>query len=250
MVLPRRATCRPRASSTSRRTTPSTSTGSRCGTAAALHGRLRPQGRQPEVSHPDDPDAIRRSALRRRSVPGRPRAVAAVRQGGLHLRLPGRARPLDVGRDVRQHAAAQSRPRKGPQDIDESSDTYDTIDWLLKNVAEPQRQGRAVGHLVPRLLHRGRHDRRPPGAQGRLAAGADRRLVHRRRLAPQRRPVPAPCLQLHGRLRPAAARADPEAPDPDFDHGTPDGYDFFLRLGPLANADARYFKGEAPSGTR
>ena len=32
--------------------------------------------------------------------------------------------------------------------------------------------------------------------------------------------------------------------DATFDHGTPDGYDFFLKLGPLANADARYFKGE------
>jgi putative CocE/NonD family hydrolase len=28
-----------------------------------------------------------------------------------------------------------------------------------------------------------------------------------------------------------------------FDHGTPDGYDFFLKLGPLANADPKYFKG-------
>ncbi len=27
-----------------------------------------------------------------------------------------------------------------------------------------------------------------------------------------------------------------------FDHETPDGYDFFLRLGPLPNANARYFK--------
>lgn len=29
-----------------------------------------------------------------------------------------------------------------------------------------------------------------------------------------------------------------------FDFGTPDGYDFFLRLGPRANIDARYFKGQ------
>ena len=29
-----------------------------------------------------------------------------------------------------------------------------------------------------------------------------------------------------------------------FDYGTPDAYDFFLRLGPLANVDAKYFKGE------
>jgi len=32
--------------------------------------------------------------------------------------------------------------------------------------------------------------------------------------------------------------------DYKFDHETPDGYQFFLRLGPLANADMRYFKNE------
>src|SRR5208283_463536 len=30
--------------------------------------------------------------------------------------------------------------KKGPQDVDESSDTYDTIDWLVKNV--PNNNGR------------------------------------------------------------------------------------------------------------
>ena len=31
-----------------------------------------------------------------------------------------------------------------------------------------------------------------------------------------------------------------------FDPGTPDGYDFFLRLGPLSNANSRYFKNDVP----
>src|SRR4030095_15645546 len=30
------------------------------------------------------------------------------------------------------------------------------------------------------------------------------------------------------------------------EHDPPDGYDFFLRLGPLANADRKYFKGKVP----
>ena len=36
---------------------------------------------------------------------------------------------------------------------------------------------------------------------------------------------------------------DPARPpaSPEFDYGTPDEYDFYLRIGPLANA-ARYFK--------
>ncbi len=29
-----------------------------------------------------------------------------------------------------------------------------------------------------------------------------------------------------------------------FEHGTPDGYEFFLKMGPLPNADKQYFKGD------
>src|SRR5436309_7492340 len=35
-----------------------------------------------------------------------------------------------------------------------------------------------------------------------------------------------------------------EIPGPGFDYGTPDGYDFFLRMGPLGNADRKFFKGK------
>ena len=44
--------------------------------------------------------------------------------------------------------------KKAASDIDESTDTYDTIDWLLKHV--PNHNGKVghVGHLVSRLLHR------------------------------------------------------------------------------------------------
>jgi putative CocE/NonD family hydrolase len=44
-----------------------------------------------------------------------------------------------------------------------------------------------------------------------------------------------------GKPRPEPVKKSPYLP---FDHGTPDGYDFFLKLGPLANADVKYFKGE------
>ena len=44
-----------------------------------------------------------------------------------------------------------------------------------------------------------------------------------------------------GKPRPEPTTKYPYLP---FDHGTPDGYDFFLEMGPLANADAKYFKGE------
>ena len=43
--------------------------------------------------------------------------------------------------------------KKSPKEVDESTDTYDTIEWLLKNVAEQQRtgwHGRRVAAGFPR----------------------------------------------------------------------------------------------------
>ena len=47
-----------------------------------------------------------------------------------------------------------NRPLHGPQNptqVDHATDTYDTIDWLVKNMPETQRQGRHPRHLVRRL---------------------------------------------------------------------------------------------------
>ena len=47
-----------------------------------------------------------------------------------------------------------NRPLRGPQNrtpVDHATDTWDTIDWLVKNVPEMQRQGRHPRHLVQRL---------------------------------------------------------------------------------------------------
>ena len=106
--------------------------------------------------------------------------------------------------DMRPHIDHKTRET----DVDESSDTYDTIAWLAGQRAEPQRQGRAVGHLLSRLLRVGGHDRRPPGAEGRLAPGPHRRLVLRR-FPPPRNALPAARLQLP---RPSSANPDPSRP--------------------------------------
>src|SRR6476620_5353864 len=45
---------------------------------------------------------------------------------------------------------------------------------------------------------------------------------------------------------------DPEPPKPAgaaFDFGTPDGYEFYLGLGSLANAEEKYFKRQQPFWT-
>ena len=154
------------------------------------------------------------------------------------------------GRWMSEGEFVNMRPHKdlksGPADIDESTDTFDTIDWLIKTIFQPQWQGRHVGHLLPRLLHRGRHDRRPPGTQGSLAPGSHRRLVRRRRLAPQWRlflPHAFDFLAFFGHPRPEPTKKEPAE---RFDYGTPDGYAFFLQLGPLSNVNKKYFKDDVP----
>ena len=40
-------------------------------------------------------------------------------------------------------------PSKGPKDIDESTDTYDTIEWLLKNIANNNGRAGMIGISQP-----------------------------------------------------------------------------------------------------
>jgi uncharacterized protein len=135
-------------------------------------------------------------------------------------------------------------PKKKPGETDESTDTYDTIDWLLKNV--PNHNGK-VGHYGMSyrgwLVAAGMLDAHPAlravSPQAPVMdtfAGDDWRhngatflmhafyYAHRSGVSPPR-PVKKPFYLKH-----------------NFD--TPDGYDFFMRFGSLASIDARYFKGK------
>jgi putative CocE/NonD family hydrolase len=50
---------------------------------------------------------------------------------------------------------------------------------------------------------------------------------------------------FYGFFLPRLGAPTPPKESLDFDFGTPDGYEFFLRMGPLAESNKRYFKGEA-----
>src|SRR5262245_39782570 len=134
--------------------------------------------------------------------------------------------------------------KKSPQDIDESSDTYDTIDWLLKHVSNHNGKVGLYGSSLRGFYTPAGMIDPPPAltAAPRQAPVMDWFIGddwHHNGalflsnafnyLANFDRPRPGPIAKW---------------PYPPFEHGTPDGYDFFLRLGPLANADAKYFKGQ------
>ena len=127
-----------------------------------------------------------------------------------------------------------------PTTIDESTDAFDTIDWLIKNV--PGNNGRVGtwGISYPGFYAAASLVDPHPALK---AASPQAPLVdwfmgddthHNGALFLQQ--------EFNFDASFGLARPGPTTEsNPRFDHGTPDAYDFFLRLGPLARANDRYF---------
>ncbi len=138
------------------------------------------------------------------------------------------------------------RPHKqGSRDIDESTDTYDTIDWLIKNI--PNHNGRVGmwGISYPGFYTAaGMIDAHPA-----LKAASPQAPVtdwftgddwhHNGAFF---LPHAFNFLAFFGHPRPQPTKEQDER----FKYGTPDGYAFFLRMGPLSNANRLYFKDDVP----
>src|SRR4051812_4677680 len=134
-------------------------------------------------------------------------------------------------------------PKKGPRDIDESTDAYDTIDWLVKHV--PNNNGRVGqwGISYPGFYTScGMIDAHPA-----LKASSPQAPVADWFVGDDFHHNGALFLPHCFNFMAAFGRPRPDLTTktvPKFEHGTPDGYDFFLKMGPLANADSKYLKGD------
>jgi hypothetical protein len=173
----------------------------------------------------------------------------ALRDGYIFAFQDVRGRFMSEGEfvDLRPHQPL----KKGPQDIDESTDTWDTIDWLIKNV--PNNNGRvgiwgisypgfyaAAGIIDAHPALKCASPQAPIGDtymgddafhNGAFMLGAIFRFFAF--FAPrQGKPAPPP-TNFRGA----------------FEYNAQDAYDFFLRLGPLSNAEERYFKRQNPCFT-
>jgi len=134
----------------------------------------------------------------------------------------------------------------GPQDTDESSDTYDTIEWLLKNI--PNHNGRVGqwGISYPGFqtvmgmidAHPALKASSPQASPADMWIGDDFHHNGAFRL-----------MYTFGWLSGnARVRSGPSASSGGrFDYGTPDGYQFFLDLGPVSNVDNKYFHQQVPT---
>lgn len=127
-------------------------------------------------------------------------------------------------------------------DVDESSDTYDTIEWLLANV--PNHNGRVGmwGISYPGFYSAaGMIDTHPAlVAVSPQAPIADWFFDDFHHHGAFFLPHAFNFLASFGQPRPEPTTESNER----FDHGTPDGYQFFLDLGPLKNANKRYLHGD------
>lgn len=133
--------------------------------------------------------------------------------------------------------------KKTNAEIDESTDTYDTVEWLVKNILDNNGRVGMWGISYPGFyVSSGIIDSHPAlravSPQAPIAdwfIGDD--FHHNGTLF---LPHAFNFLASFGLPR-AHPTAQPSRP---FVHGTSDGYEFFRALGPLANADTKYLKGQ------
>ena len=153
------------------------------------------------------------------------------------------------GRYMSEREFLQTRPyhpnKNSNKDVDESTDTYDTIEWLLKNI--PNNNGRVgmIGisqqgfHVAASLMdaHPALKAASPQAPTTDYYLGDD--VYHNGAF------MLGANFGFYGFFTPR--KGEPAAPKQPlrFDFGPPDAYEFFLKIGPLADANKKYFKGEA-----
>jgi putative CocE/NonD family hydrolase len=132
--------------------------------------------------------------------------------------------------------------KQSDQDVDESSDTYDTIEWLLENVANHNGKVGMWGISYPGFYAAASMIDAHPAIQAvsPQAPIADWWYDDFHHQGAFFLPHTFNFFASFGQPRPQPTTER----NPRFQHGTPDGYKFFLELGPLKNADERYFKGQ------
>ncbi|MCP4712420.1 MAG: CocE/NonD family hydrolase, partial [Planctomycetes bacterium] len=136
--------------------------------------------------------------------------------------------------------------KRGPEDVDESSDTYDAIEWILKNVSNHNGRVGQWGISYPGWqtvqgmidAHPAMKASSPQASPADMWIGDDFHHNGAFRLM----------YTFHWLSRNAATRVGPsETRATSFDYGTNDGYEFFLDLGPVKNVDERYFHKKVPT---
>jgi hypothetical protein len=135
------------------------------------------------------------------------------------------------------------RPRRGardPKSVDEATDAYDTVDWLIKNVAHNNGRAGLLGVSYDGWLT----------AMAMLEPHPALRAV-----SPQAPPADmwlGDDFFHNGAFRLSygfeySARMESSKQQTQFEFDRYDTYDWYLALGPLSNVNAKYLKGKIPT---
>ena len=161
-----------------------------------------------------------------------------------------------VSQDVRGRFGSEGRfvhmrpfnPAKGPRDTDESTDAWDTIDWLVKNTPNNNGKVGMFGISYPGFYtSMGMIDSHPA-----LRAASPQAPITDWFMGDDIHHNGAFFLsQNFGFFWWFELPSDDPLRDPGrkFVFNNPDGYDFFLRMGPLGNSESLHFKGRVPIWT-
>jgi len=144
--------------------------------------------------------------------------------------------------NVRPHKPS----KRGPEDVDESTDTWDTIEWLVKNVPGSNGKAGLWGISYPGFYATmGIVDAHPA-----LVAASPQAPVADWFIGDDFHhngafylPHAFRWLWQNGRVFPEPAEKIAVEP---FDHKSPDGYDFYLRLGTIAALEEKLLAGQVP----
>ena len=136
-------------------------------------------------------------------------------------------------------------PNKGPKDTDENSDTWDSIDWLVKHVPNNNGKVGMFGISYPGFYTAmGMIDSHPA-----LKAASPQAPISDWFMGDDIHHNGAFFLvQNFGFFYRFAQKVEDPLHEElkNFNYKTPDGYDFFLRMGPLSNSDSQLLKGRSP----
>ena len=182
----------------------------------------------------------------------RPYGVDNYPNPGGQLRNYAREKFIFAYQDVRgrngsegefMHMRPQRSGNEKSDQIDESTDAYDTIDWLVKNIPNNSGKVGMMGISYPGFYtaagminsHPALKAASPQAPISDWFIGDDFRhngvfyLAHAFRF-----------LSGFGQTLEEPTRMNPRP----FDYKTPNGYEFYLNIGPLANIEKNYFKGK------
>ncbi|MGD0226522.1 MAG: CocE/NonD family hydrolase, partial [Terriglobia bacterium] len=163
---------------------------------------------------------------------------AFERSGYIFVFQDVRGRYMSEGKFVEMHPHIDEK--HGNKDVDDSSDTYDTIEWLLHNVPNNNSSVGIWGvsyngfYTSASIIdsHPALKAASPQAPMTDLFMGDD--AYHGGAFMLDAN------FGFYSSFKPLDNPTPPKAALP-FDFGTHDGYEFYLKMGPLANANTRYF---------